>query len=200
MQLIRWFLVSLFAVGAAALAQAQTEAPVKVVVPAFTFPAKAQVGGRTLVLNGAGTRYRAVFQVYQAGLYLEKPAHHFVDMQSPTEARRIQLVMLREVKSDELGKLFARGIQDNLDKASAARLMSSMWRMSELFTEYKRLDAGDQIILDWVPGKGTVVTVKGKVSGEPFKEPEFFNALLGIWLGNVPADWKLKDALLGKPA
>ena len=36
--------------------------------------------------------------------------------------------------------------------------------------------------------------------GEPFKEPEFFNALLGIWLGNAPADWKLKDALLGKTA
>ena len=29
------------------------------------------------------------------------------------------------------------------------------------------------------------------------KTPE---ALLGIWLGNAPADWKLKDALLGKTA
>jgi len=38
------------------------------------------------------------------------------------------------------------------------------------------------------------------VQGEPFKEPEFFNALLRIWLGPVPADWKLKESLLGKPA
>jgi hypothetical protein len=30
------------------------------------------------------------------------------------------------------------------------------------------------------------------------KEPAFFNALLRIWLGPAPADWKLKDALLGK--
>jgi len=43
-----------------------------------------------------------------------------------------------------------------------------------------------------------VLTVKGQVQGEPFKEPEVFNALLGIWLGPQPADWKLKDALLGK--
>ena len=40
----------------------------------------------------------------------------------------------------------------------------------------------------------------GVPQGEPFKEPEFFNALLRIWLGPSPADWKLKDSLLGKPA
>ncbi len=56
-------------------------------------------------------------------------------------------------------------------------------------------------MIDWIPGTGTVITVKGKAQGEPFQEPEFFNALLGIWLGNPQAcDWKLKDALLGQPA
>ena len=30
------------------------------------------------------------------------------------------------------------------------------------------------------------------------KKPEFFNALLGIWLGQSPADAQLKDALLGQ--
>jgi hypothetical protein len=42
-----------------------------------------------------------------------------------------------------------------------------------------------------------VVTAKGKVQGEPFKEPEFFKAMMSIWLGPVPADHTLKDALLG---
>ena len=44
---------------------------------------------------------------------------------------------------------------------------------------------------------GSVITVKGVVQGEPFKEPEFFRALMMIWLGPVPADNLLKDALLG---
>ncbi|MEZ5706278.1 MAG: chalcone isomerase family protein, partial [Burkholderiaceae bacterium] len=47
-------------------------------------------------------------------------------------------------------------------------------------------------------GTGTVLTVKGIAEKEPFKEPAFFNALMRIWLGPSPADWKLKDALLGK--
>jgi hypothetical protein len=72
-------------------------------------------------------------------------------------------------------------------------------RMSQLFTEVKQLKAGDTFTIEWVPGTGTIVTVKGKQEGEPFKEPEFYNALLRIWLGPSPADWKLKDALLGKP-
>jgi len=43
-----------------------------------------------------------------------------------------------------------------------------------------------------------VLTIKGKVEGEPFKEPEFFDALVRIWLGPKPADSLLKHALLGK--
>jgi hypothetical protein len=40
--------------------------------------------------------------------------------------------------------------------------------------------------------------VRGVPQPDPVKEPAFFNALLRIWLGPSPADWKLKDALLGK--
>ena len=61
--------------------------------------------------------------------------------------------------------------------------------------EYK---AGDVIDTDWVPGTGMTIHVNGKSAGEPFREPEFFAALMRIWLGTKPADWKLKDALLGK--
>jgi hypothetical protein len=47
---------------------------------------------------------------------------------------------------------------------------------------------------------GTVIMINGKPSVEPIKEPEFFSALVKIWLGQSPADSMLKDALLGKPA
>ena len=196
MHCIRWVFAGLLALGGAAAAHAQTDTSTKV-APSFTFPAKVQLSGRNLVLNGAGIRFRAVFQVYHAALYVENPSHNFADMTRNNEARRVHLMMAREINSDELGKLFARGVQDNLDKASAARLMPAMLRMSEVFTDYKRLDPGDQITLDWVPGQGTVITVRGKVAGEPFKEPEFFNALIGMWLGANPVDAKLRDALLG---
>lgn len=71
-------------------------------------------------------------------------------------------------------------------------------RMSQIFSDYKTLRPGETITIDWVPGSGTVIRVKGELQGEPFVEPAFFNALLSIWLGKNPADWKLKEALLGK--
>ena len=77
-------------------------------------------------------------------------------------------------------------------------LVPGVMRMSQIFSDHKRLQAGDTFNIDWVPGVGTVIMVKGVPQGDPFKEPAFFNALMGIWLGDKPADWKLKDALLGK--
>ena len=87
-----------------------------------------------------------------------------------------------------------------MDRAAFSKLIPGVMRMSQIFTDHKKLSAGESFIIDWVPGTGTVITVKGVPQGEPFKEPEFFNALLRIWLGPTPADWKLKEALLGKPA
>lgn len=164
------------------------------------FAEKTQVGGRTVALNGAGIRYKAVFQVYRAALYTEKPVQQYADLGGGTEAKRIHLVMLREVNANELGGMFVRGIQENIDKASATRLMPAMLRMSALFNEYKKLEAGDSITLDWVPGKGTVVSVRGVPATEAIPEVQFYHALAGIWLGATPADWKLRDAMLGVKA
>ena len=42
-----------------------------------------------------------------------------------------------------------------------------------------------------------MLIIKGETT-EPFREPEFFQTLMRIWLGSKPADWQLKEALLGK--
>ncbi|MCO4094438.1 MAG: hypothetical protein HEQ37_11925 [Acidovorax sp.] len=176
-----------------ALAQPMTVADVK-------YAETLQMADANLQLNGAGVRYKAVFKVYTAGLYLEKKAATTAEVTALKGPKRISITMLREIDSTELGKLFSRGMEDNMDRAAFSKLIPGVLRMSQIFSDHKKLAAGDQFMIDWVPGTGTIITVKGKPQGEPFKEPEFFNALLGIWLGNAPADWKLKDALLGKPA
>lgn len=156
--------------------------------------------GTKLQLNGAGVRYKAVFKVYTAGLYLTKKAATPEEALAATGPKRLNIVMLRDIDSGELGKLFSRGMEDNMDRAAFSKLVPGVLRMSQIFSDHKKLVAGDTFSIDWVPGTGTVITVKGVPQGEPFKEPEFFNALLRIWLGPNPADWKLKDALLGKAA
>jgi hypothetical protein len=155
------------------------------------------VAGKPLVLNGAGIRYKAVFKVYAAGFYVEKPANTPDALLDQPGPKRMSITMLRDIDSAELGKLFSRGMEDNMEKGSFAKLIPGVMRMSQVFTNHKTLRAGENFVLDWLPGTGTVLTIKGVQEGEPFREPEFFEALMRIWLGPKPADWQLKDALLG---
>jgi Chalcone isomerase-like len=154
--------------------------------------------GSKLVLNGAGVRYKAIFKVYSAGLYLPKKTTSPEEALSMPGAKRISITMLRDIDSNELGKLFTRGVEDNAPKTEMSKLIPGLIRMGQVFSDQRKLVAGDSFTFEWVPGTGGVLTVKGKVQGEPFKEAEFFIALLRIWLGPVPADYKLKEALLGK--
>jgi len=157
----------------------------------------ASMSGTALALNGAGTRYKAIFKVYVAALYLGKKASTPDDVVSQAGPKRLSVTMLRDIDAAELGKLLTRGIEDNMGKAAMSKLVPGLVRMGQIFSDQKKMLAGDNFLIDWVPGKGTVITVKGTVQGEPFKEPEFFAALMSIWLGSSPADHKLKEALLG---
>lgn len=110
------------------------------------------------------------------------------------------MVMLRDIDGNELGRLFARGMQDNAARAEFSLSIPGTLRMSEIFSARKKLLAGENFSIDYVPDTGTTVLVNGKAQGEPVKEPEFFSAMLRIWLGAVPADRLLKEALLGQTA
>jgi hypothetical protein len=171
-----------------------------VTVSGVKFDQSADVRGTKLQLNGAGTRYKAIFKVYAAGLYLPKKGGTPEQVLAMPGAKRLNITMLREIDSSEFGKMFSRGMEDNMEKAAFSKLIPGVLRMSQVFSDHKKLGPGDTLSLEWVPGTGTLLTVKGVPQGEPFKEPEFFNALLRIWLGPNPADWKLKEALLGKAA
>jgi hypothetical protein len=188
----QWVLAALAAVAASA-AMAQVE------LSGVKFDENADQKGAKMQLNGAGIRYKAVFKVYAAGLYLSRKAATTEQVLAAPGPKRMTITMLRDIDSSELGKLFSRGIEDNMDKASFSRLVPGVMRMSQIFSDNKKLNAGDNFAIDWVPGTGTVITLKGVQQGEAFREPEFYNALLRIWLGPNPADWKLKEALLGKP-
>lgn len=191
---------SLQAALLAALLAVPFAATAQVSVSGVRYEETAQIAGSQLQLNGAGTRYKGPFKVYTAGLYLGKKSATTEEALALPGAKRMAVVMLRDIDASELGKLFVRGVEDNMERAAMSRLIPGLMRMSQIFTDHKKLKQGEQFSLDWVPGTGTIVYVRGVQQGEPFREPEFFNALLRIWLGPAPADWRLKESLLGKPA
>ena len=157
----------------------------------------ATVGGVKLQLNGAGIRYKGPFKVYVGDLYTTQKVKSLDELIAAPGPKRLTMTFLREIEAGPFGKLLTRGVEDNVPKNEMSKLVPGMIRMGDIFTVNKVLNPGELITIDWIPGTGMVVTAKGKVQGEPFKEPEFFKAIMSIWFGQTPADWKLKDAMLG---
>lgn len=187
----------LFACFCAALGMAAAQAAT-LDIAGVKISDEASVANTNLPLNGAGVRYKGPVKVYTAALYLNRKVSTPEAAHAAPGAKRIVLTMLREIKADELGSLFMRSMEKNTPKADLLKVLPALPRMGEIFAEQKKMVPGDSITIDWIPGTGTVLSAKGTVLGQPFKEPEFFHAMLDIWLGKDPADWMLKDALLGK--
>ena len=161
-------------------------------------PKTMEVAGQTLQRNGAGIRYKAVFKVYSAALYLEQRAASLEEIAKLQGPKRVTVSMLRSINASELGKLFAHGMEDNMDKQQFSKLIPGVMRMSEVFGRHKELQSGDTFTLDWLPGKGMLLSINGTPEPAEFSEPAFYQAMLGIWLGSKPADSRLKQALLGQ--
>lgn len=156
------------------------------------------LAGQKLLLNGAGVRYKFVVKVYTAGLYLTAKAATTAEVLAAHGPKRIHIQMLRDIDGNELGKLFTKGMEANAPREEFVKCINGVLKLSEVFASRKQLNSGDNFSVDYVPGIGSTLLLNGKsLMPEPIKEPEFFSALLRIWLGDKPADDNLKDALLG---
>lgn len=157
-----------------------------------------RVANQELKLNGAGVRFKAIFKVYAAGLYLAEKKTAVAEVLAAPGAKRVALVMMRDLSNEELGQSFIAGIKKNSTLQERTKIVNQMMQFGEMFATIPELKKGDIIAVDWVPGVGTVPTYNGKKIAEPLPDIAFYQALLRIWLGDNPADAQLKLNLLGE--
>lgn len=157
-----------------------------------------RVANQELKLNGAGVRFKVVFKVYAAGLYLAEKKTTVADVLAAPGAKRVALVMMRDLTNEELGQSFMAGIKKNSTLQERTKIVTQMMQFGEMFATIPELKKGDVIGVDWIPGVGTVSTHNGRKISEPLPDVAFYNALLKIWLGDNPADAQLKLNLLGE--
>lgn len=156
----------------------------------------AKVEGQSLVLNGSGLSYKALQKVYTVGLYTPQRGNTTDSVLTMPGPKQLKFVMLVHMRVDELGKLIARGVEQNSSREEFMRLIPSTIDMGRVFSKMKRMSPGDTITIEYVPRRGTVFFVNGQATGMPITEPEFFNAVLKVWIGKSPTTQDLKDALL----
>lgn len=161
-------------------------------VAGVTLPDTVSVEGKTLTLNGAGLRTKVVFKVYVGGLYVEKPSRDAAVLVSSDQVKRMHLSILRSLDSSKI----TEAISEGFDKNSKAQLPTLKARLDRLNSLIPNVEKGDQIVLTYVPGKGTVVSAKNVEKGV-IEGKDFADALFSVWLGANPVQPDLKKALLG---
>jgi len=192
---MRW--MHTLAVGAFLTVTMALPAAAAVDVSGYKFEDTNKVAGKDLKLNGAGMRTKFVIKVYAAGLYLPEKSKALAEILKQDGPRRITLQMARDVSSEDFGKAFMDGLNDNVDKAEKQKIVAQIGKFGEMFAGVDGLKKGDVLHIDWIPGSGTVCELNGKKLIENVPDINFYNALLRIWLGDKPVDRSLKPALLG---
>lgn len=150
--------------------------------------------GATLSLNGAGIRKKFFFKIYIAALYLENKATSAEAVLADEGGKRMAMHFLySEVSGEDLVEAWNAGFTGNGTVEQLDALAADIAAFNELFTGVK---SGDTIILDYLPGVGTEVVIRGErkgvIAGKPFND-----LLLSIWLGTQPVAEDLRAALLG---
>lgn len=167
-------------------------------VAGVTLADTTKIANQELQLNGAGIRFKAIFKVYAAGLYLGEKKATPAAVLTSTGPKRVTLVMLRDVSSNELSNGFLTSIRENIDKNERTSLTMSMYKLGEIFALVPELAQGTVLNIDMIPDVGLKVSVNGKKIAEPIGDMAFCNAILKIWIGDKPVDRKLKQAMLGE--
>jgi Chalcone isomerase-like len=195
--------LTLAALGAFSLAGAipswaQTAAAQSIKIGPVTFEPEATMGGQKLLLNGAGMRIRAIFNVYAAALYTSRKVSKNEDVLKTDLPKRMHLVSQRDLKGDEFGSLFAKAMENNASREEFAKSVTSVMKMGQVFADARDFKKGDVILVDYLPARGIIITHKGKQMGDPFVGNEFHTLMFKIWFGPKPVDEALRKALLGE--
>lgn len=158
------------------------------------FPDKVSLADTQLQLNGIGMRTKFFFDIYIGALYTEAAAKTRDEVQAQKGPKRVLMhFVYGEVGSEKLVDGWTEGFEENQTEGQLKSLGERLEKFNAMFTTVHK---GDVVLLDYIPGKGTLVKIRGEEQGV-IEGEDFYSALLDVWLGEEPADDDLKEAMLG---
>ncbi|RIX43636.1 MAG: hypothetical protein D3M94_17050 [Rhodocyclales bacterium GT-UBC] len=153
------------------------------------------VGGKELVLNGAGLRSKLFIKLYVGALYVSQKSAAPAALIDSAAPRRMSLRLLRDIGADTLHGALDDGLANNHTPDELNALKPAADQFAALMKGFGKLKEGDTVAIDF-SADGVSVSLNGESRGK-VAGPAFARALLKVWLGDKPADASLKKALLG---
>ena len=149
-----------------------------------------------LHLNGASMRILyGVVDTYIGKLYMENPVTDEKALVEADEYKRMVFqVAMKRISGRRMAKAMYDALQLNLSDEEAIKLEDRLQLLVELFNA--SLKKGEEGYIEWVPGVGSRIVIKGEVRGIiPGKDLN--DAILNIWVGDNPVGSTFKRQVLG---
>jgi hypothetical protein len=162
-------------------------------VAGVTLPETQQVGGKTLVLNGAGVRTKYMVKVYVAGLYLEQKSSDPGAIIKADAPKRIVMHFVHGASKSQMTDAFDESFKDNTPDARKTMKAD----IDQLLAALEPINSGDEMVYTYVPGTGTTLAINGK-DKVTIAGPAFGQVLFSVWLGPKPPNADLKKGMLGQ--
>jgi len=153
----------------------------------------ATVGGQELVLNGMGLREKYFIDVYVGGLYLpSRTSNAAAAIEEDTPKRLSMSFVYNKVTRDQLCESYMEGLANNT--SDPAPVQARFERLCGMLTDVSK---GDEVIVDYVPGTGTSISLNGAPLGT-IEGADFMRAVFACYLGPRPPTGKFKRGLMGE--
>jgi len=165
-------------------------------------PETVTVYGQRLVLNGAAVRKRGYFKADVTALYLPEKRTTAEAVMRLNGIRRLQLNILRDFTSSTISRIFLADFKQAATDDEFKKLIEVVGQIGAAYSNVKRVQRGDVVNLDWVPGKGWMASHNGKqLMGDGNGPVSINNELayqvyLRMYIGAAAPD-DLRNGLLG---
>ena len=155
------------------------------------FPDTISLDGQELQVNGVGLREKYWIDIYAAGLYLPQKMNSATDIIHLDAPKRIHAKFIySSVPKAKMVESLEENIRQNPD--FSAQAVKDIREAAEWMEDFA---SGDEMMFEYIPGKGTSVIINGKLKGTVVSK-DFMIAVFSMYVGPNPASEQLKKGLL----
>lgn len=120
------------------------------------------VGGQKLVLNGAGFRKRGYFKTDVQAVYVGKKETTLEGLVKQPGPKRITIYVLKEIPGATISRYFVGDFKLVTTDAEFKALINEIGIIGSVYGGLHKVNKGDIVNIDWVPGKGIMTLFNGK--------------------------------------
>lgn len=152
-------------------------------VEGFTVKDTLVVDGAPLLLNGAAYRKRGYSKFSVEAIYVTERKTSLAALSQLSGPKRILITAIRDVPGATIARHFVSDLRQQLTEAEFKTLVTEIGQVGAAFGSVHNLQKGDQVAIDWLPGRGMTAQINAKPiiweGGSPFIKSELlFNVIM----------------------